>query len=179
MRQPVLNLLASSLAAALACACAGAPAVAQAPAPTTCTTTESRQFDFWVGKWDVTAAGQPKTKVAESLIEKLYGGCAVRENWMPLKGNAGGSLNAYNPATGKWRQTWLAADGFADFTGGWNGKAMVIEGVWPQPGKPEQITRMTYAPLADGAVEQKGETSDDKGKSWQPSFDFIYRRAAS
>ena len=33
---------------------------------------------------------------------------------------------------------------------------MVIEGVWPQPGHPNQITRMTYTPLADGSVEQAG-----------------------
>ena len=154
---------------------AALPAAAQG-APATCTSAESKQFDFWIGKWDVAASTQPKVKVADSLIEKLYGGCAVRENWMPLKGNAGGSLNAYVPATGKWRQTWLAADGFADFTGGWNGKAMVIEGVWPQPGKPNQITRMTYTQLPGGAVEQKGETTDDNGKSWQPSFSFIYTR---
>jgi hypothetical protein len=151
------------------------PASAQA-APVTCTSAESKQFDFWVGKWNVAASAKPDVKVAESLIEKLYGGCAVRENWMPLKGNAGGSLNAFVPATGKWRQTWVDPGGFADFTGGWNGKAMVIQGVWPQPGKPNQITRMTYTPLAGGAVEQKGETTDDNGKTWQPSFSFLYTR---
>ena len=57
------------------------------------------------------------------------------------------------------------------------GKAMVLTGVWPQPGHPTQMTRMTYAPLADGSVEQSGVTSDDNGKTWQPSFDLIYVRA--
>src|SRR5690348_9783130 len=88
-----------------------APAVMAQPAPTTCASPESKQFDFWVGKWNVAASAKPDVKVAESLIEKLYGGCAVRENWMPLKGNAGGSLNAYLPATGKWRQTWVDGGG--------------------------------------------------------------------
>jgi len=151
-----------------------APAAIAQPAPPGCTSAESKQFDFWVGKWNVAAAAKPDVKVAESLIEKLYAGCAVRENWMPLQGPGGGSLNAFVPATGKWRQTWLDAGGYADFTGGWNGTAMVIEGVWPQPGKPKQVTRMTYTPMPGGRVEQKGETTDDSGKTWQPSFRFIY-----
>ncbi len=155
---------------------------AQTPPPG-CTSAESHQFDFWVGRWEVFPAASPQTKIADSLIEKLYMGCAVRENWMPLatkaQGGGGGSLNAYNPATGKWRQTWLDPGGFADFTGGWDGKAMVIEGVWPQPGHPAQMTRMTYTPLPDGSVEQAGSTSDDNGATWQPGFDLIYRHPAA
>ncbi len=149
------------------------PALAQTPPPSGCDTPESHQFDFWVGKWDVYPAGRPDTKVADSLIEKLYGGCAVRENWMPLKGNAGGSLNAWEPDKKQWRQTWLSVGGFADFTGGLSGDAMVIKGDWGGT-----MTRMTYTPQPDGSVEQKGETTADNGATWQPSFDFIYRRAS-
>ena len=151
--------------------------VAPPSSPTGCDSPESHQFDFWVGRWEVFPATKPDTKVADSLVEKLYSGCAVREDWMPLQaGGAGGSLNAWNAAEGKWRQTWLDSSGaFADFKGGWNGTAMVIEGVWPQPGKPTQMTRMTYTPHSDGSVEQAGVTSDDNGATWQPSFDLIYR----
>ena len=152
------------------------PALASAQTAPGCTSPESKQFDFWVGKWEVFPAKHPERKVANSLIEKLYSGCAVRENWMPLQGGGGGSLNAYVEADHGWRQTWLDSGGqFADFKGGVQGKAMVIEGVWPQPGHPTQITRMTYTPLDDGSVEQAGQTSDDGGKTWQPGFDLIYR----
>ena len=155
-------------------------AAAQTPPPPAvplgCDSPQSHQFDFWVGQWEVFPAKSPDTKVADSLIEKLYAGCAVRENWMPLQPGAGGSLNAWNQSEGKWRQTWLDSTGaFADFKGGWNGTAMVIEGVWPQPGKPNQMTRMTYTPHNDGSVEQAGVTSDDNGATWQASFDLIYR----
>lgn len=156
-------------------------ALAQTPPPAPpsgCTSAESRQFDFWVGRWEVYPVAKPDTKIADSLIEKLYDGCAVRENWMPLKGSGGGSLNAYVADKGQWRQTWLDGSGvFADFSGGWTGTAMVIEGTWPQPGKPEQTTRMTYTPQPDGSVRQTGETSDDHGKTWQASFDLLYRKA--
>jgi hypothetical protein len=143
-----------------------------------CDSPESHQFDFWVGRWRVSPNGKPGQHVADSLIEKLYRGCGVRENWMPLKGGGGGSLNAYVPTAKVWRQTWIDSDGArVEFEGRWTGSAMVLTGNWPQPGHPAQLTRMTYTRAADGSVRQLGETSDDAGRSWQPSFDFIYRRA--
>ncbi len=171
------------LIAALALSIPAAAAAEQAPAPKKapdCTAPERHQFDFWVGKWDVYPASKPERLVAHSLIESLYAGCGIRENWMPLKGGTGGSLNAYDPIKKQWRQFWTDASGSsALFTGGWNGREMVIEGVWPQPGHPTQITRITYTPLKDGSVEQAGQSSDDGGKSWQKSFDLIYRKPAN
>jgi hypothetical protein len=153
------------------------PPAAPAP-PAGCDSPESHQFDFWVGSWAVSPTSQPDKHIADSLIEKLYLGCGVRENWMPLKGGGGGSLNIYVPAEKAWRQTWIDSSGSrAEFKGGWTGTAMVLTGVWPQPGHETQLTRMTYAPAAGGAVRQAGETSDDGGKTWQPSFDFLYRKA--
>lgn len=163
------------------CVCLLASTAAMAamtPPPAGCATKEGRQFDFWVGTWHVHAKAVPDKNVATSVIEKLYHGCAIRENWMPLNDHKGGSINAWSPQKKAWRQFWADSDGgSALFEGGWNGKAMVLTGVWPQPGHPMQMTRMTYTPLADGSVEQMGVTSDDNGKTWQPSFDFIYVRA--
>lgn len=145
-----------------------------------CDTPQSHQFDFWVGRWSVSPTGHPEKHVADSLIETLYSGCAIRENWMPLTpGGDGGSLSSYVPADSGWRQTWVDASGArVDFKGGWDGHAMILTGVWPQPGHPTQLTRMTYTAV-DGAVRQLGESSDDAGKTWQPSFDFIYRKAVA
>ena len=146
--------------------------------PAGCDSPESHQFDFWVGRWTVSPFAQPDRHVADSLIEKLYAGCAVRENWSPLKGGGGGSLSSYVASDKAWRQTWVDSAGSrADFKGGWTGTALVLTGVWPQPGHPDQLTRMTYTPQPGGAVRQSGETSDDGGKTWSPSFDFLYRKA--
>jgi hypothetical protein len=143
-----------------------------------CNSAQSHQFDFWVGRWSVSPAAHPEVHLADSLIEKVYRGCGVRENWMPLSGAGGGSLNSYVPAEDAWRQTWIDSSGArVDFKGGMEGSAMVLTGVWPQPGHPTQLTRMTYTPAADGSVRQAGETSDDGGKTWRPGFDLIYRRA--
>ncbi|MGQ0742388.1 MAG: hypothetical protein ACT4OG_08885 [Alphaproteobacteria bacterium] len=153
-------------------------ALAQTTDTKPCGTPEYRQFDFWLGKWDVFPKAKPGERIANSLIESVYGGCGIRESWMPFKGGGGGSLNTFRPDKNRWRQFWIDSQGsMADFIGGWNGKAMVLEGVWPQSGKPNQMTHMTFTPLSDGSVRQMGESSDDGGKTWQPSFDLIYRRA--
>ena len=119
--------------------------------------------------------------VAHSLIESVYNGCGVRENWMPLKAeNSGGSLNSYVSAERLWRQTWIDSSGArVDFQGGWNGTTMILEGYWRDflaPGKGATV-RMTYSRAADGSVRQLGETSGDGGKTWRPGFDFTYRPA--
>ena len=163
-----------------------APLVGQTPASTTptavpagsaCEAPEHRQFDFWVGEWDVFPTGS-SAQVATSRIEKLYGGCAVRENWMPKSRQDGGSLNGYDARDRVWRQTWLDSSGAqVVFTGGVKGAAMVLTGMWRDangPGK-DALTRMTYSRSNDGSVRQLGEQSADAGKTWQPSFDFIYK----
>ena len=155
---------------------ASGPAASAPAGPAGCTSAESRQFDFWVGSWDVFAASDPDRKIAESVIEKLYLGCAIRENWRPGAAG-GGSLSAWVPGDPGWRQTWVDSSGaWVEFRGGMRGQAMVLQGVWPQPGQPRQIMRMTYTVRADGSVQQRGDTSDDEGRSWQPNFDFLYRR---
>lgn len=163
------HLLLIALVAAPSLALAQTPATPPKPV---CTTPEHRHFDFWVGKWDVTQTGK-EAVVAESLIESVYNGCGVRENWMPKNGQTGGSLNIWLPGEKAWKQTWIDSSGTrADFSGGWNGKAMVLTGKWAGP-----LVRMTYTPNADGSVRQAGEQSTDDGKTWAPTFDFTYRRA--
>ena len=146
----------------------------QAPA---CSQPQHRQFDFWVGRWDVFPTGKDK-QVANSLIEKLYDGCVVRENWMPFKGTAGGSLNTYDPEDGKWHQVWMdAANGRVAFDGEFVGGKMVLTGIWKgaqTPGK-DGLVRMTYSRLEARAVRQFGEISEDQGATWKPFFDFTYR----
>ena len=166
-----------ALAAAAPAAAQTPPAAAPSPPPA-CATPEHAQFDFWVGEWDVYST--KGDQVAHSTIERLYNGCAVRENWKPFSGNSGGSLNAWDPASRSWRQAWVGSDGqWVEFTGRRAGPAMVMEGRWPNvlgAGK-DGLVRMSYVPAADGAVQQFGEVSDD-GKAWRPLFDFVYRRSA-
>ena len=160
-----------------------APTSATAPAPTppACAGAEHRQFDFWVGSWDVDPTGKPG-QVAHSLIEKLYDGCAIRENWMPFGRPGGGSLNNYVTKDGRWHQTWVdSSNSRVLFAGGLVNGKMVLTGFWAGVNGPGQdgLVRMTYTPNADGSVRQLGEVSTDHGLTWGPSFDFTYRKRAA
>lgn len=153
-----------------------APPSPPAPPPPACTATEHRQFDFWVGEWSVTPTGKTNV-VANSKVEKLYDGCAIRENWMPLQGSGGGSLNNYVTADHRWHQTWVdGSNARVDFVGGLVGANMVLVGDWAGvngPGK-DALIRMTYTSNADGSVRQHGEQSTDFGVTWSNSFDLTY-----
>ena len=148
---------------------------ASPPPPPACDKEIHSGFDFWVGEWDVYPNGQD-TKVANSKIERKHNGCAVIENWMPLNGQGGTSLNHVDVFTGHWRQKWVGSSpGAVEFSGGIVDDKMVLTGTWPSPGALTTLIRMTYSKDEDGNVRQFGEASTDHGLSWQTSFDFIYK----
>jgi hypothetical protein len=148
------------------------------PTSKQCNTAAHRQFDFWVGRWKVYRADNDKL-VADSLIEKLYNGCAVRENWMPLHGLGGGSLNSYEPRHKRWRQFWTdSANEVHDYLGSWDGKRIVMTGTSESPAGRKARLRMTYEQLRSGDVVQTGYVSPDGGKNWKLDYKLVYRRAA-
>jgi hypothetical protein len=135
---------------------------------------EARQFDFWVGTWEVSAQG----KVAgENRIESILGGWALRESYATKGAYAGHSYNSYNAPAQRWEQFWVDNSGTVlHLTGGLNGEGeMVLSG--------ERITsdgsvvdRITWTPRDDGSVRQHWEVSSDGGATWETAFDGIYRR---
>ncbi|MBT8430900.1 MAG: hypothetical protein KJP27_00235, partial [Altererythrobacter sp.] len=76
--------------------------------PAGCDTIGHAGFDFWLGEWDVYPTGGD-TKVADSRIERKHSDCAVIENWMPLQGAGGTSLNHWDVAAQVWRQKWVGS----------------------------------------------------------------------
>lgn len=175
MRPALSPFLAPILVACLPSSPAWSQSIAGAP----CASASHRAFDFWVGAWDVYKTGEDKV-VAHSLIERLYEGCAIRENWMPLNGQAGGSLSNFDGPERGWHQTWVDASGTrVEFTGGMAGGAMLLTGLWRNVAGPGEdgLIRMTYTQQPAGAVRQFGEMSQDDGATWKPAFDFTYRPA--
>ena len=77
--------------------------------------------------------------MAHSLIESLYAGCTIRENWMPLSNPGGGSLNMYDPGDKRWHQTWQDnGNARVEFDGGLAGNRMVLLGFWAGVNGPGQ-----------------------------------------
>jgi hypothetical protein len=149
---------------------------AQTPPPP-CDTSEYRQFDFWLGEWDVDGGQDGKTPVGKSTITSIAKGCALHENWRSAQGGDGQSLNVYDKAKGKWTQFWIGADGvILRLEGGLQKNAMVLEGLLNMPNDKVQLQRITWTPMADGRVSQRWEISDDDGKNWTVSFIGYYRK---
>lgn len=168
MRTFRLSLTLLTLAAA--CVSVSAPAQQQAAAKP-CSTPEHRQFDFWLGDWEVQGPGG--ARAGSNRIESILNGCVLRESWQGTGGLNGTSLNLYAP-DGQWHQTWVDDRGnLLELSGGLEDGKMVMRSA----GK-EVIHRITWSQLAPGRVRQLWESSRDGGKTWSVAFDGTYVRKA-
>jgi tetratricopeptide (TPR) repeat protein len=134
----------------------------------------TRQFDFWVGEWDVfNPQGQ---KLGTSSIRMLVDGCTIEENWGDMFGGSGKSLNVYNPVTRKWHQTYIGSAGAVWMLDGeYKDGALRYEGQMYARGGPVMV-RVTFFKLeSPDKVRHLSETSPD-GKTWTPSWDGMYVR---
>jgi hypothetical protein len=130
-----------------------------------------RQFDFWVGSWDV--YDRAGNKVGQSRIERILADCVVLENW---KGTGEGkSWNTWNPARKRWEQSWVDSSATpVFFTGQLEQGVMVYHSDQPQPdGKPYE-RRLTFTPLPGHRVRQFSQGTEDGGKTWSTEYDLIY-----
>ena len=137
-----------------------------------------RQFDFWIGEWEVTnPAGKP---AGQSRIESRLNRCVIHEQWTGAGGSNGESFNIHNAATGQWEQFWVDNGGNRLYLkGGIRDGAMVLQGVQDRPNAKTGMTqheRISWTPNADGSVRQLWETSTDDGKTWAVAFDGLYRK---
>ena len=81
------------------------PASPAAPRTVACAAAENRQFDFWIGDWDVTSADG---KLAgTNLIRPILGACVLHETWQGGADFMGMSFNSYDAPRKLWHQTWV------------------------------------------------------------------------
>jgi hypothetical protein len=139
-----------------------------------CESDAHRQFDFWLGEWNVHT---PDGKLAGvNRIEREYDGCVLHERYATERGYKGESLNSYDPGRKVWHQTWVDNQGtLLLLEGGLQGQSMVLQGRTTQPGDKVTKHRITWTPNPDGSVRQYWESADSKG-GWKPVFDGKYTR---
>jgi len=183
---PVLAAL--LLTAGQAASPSPAAAAPASPPPTpgaTCQSAPYRQFDFWIGEWQVTNQRPPAGRTpppAKSRITRILHGCAILEEYETTAGHgyAGKSLNLYDSNSQKWHQVWIDTGGTPLFLeGGLQGRSMVLMDV--RKSQASGITwsqRITWTPLSGGTVRQHWEKSKDDGATWETVFDGLYRPRA-
>src|SRR6185436_9681884 len=133
---------------------------------------EHRQFDFWLGEWDVETNGQ---RIARSSIQLIIDECVIFENY-EAPGYSGKSLNAWDAGEKRWEQHYADSAGGSRFwTGNLVDGKMVMTTEFERSGT-KVINRMTYSKEGPDRVRQFIETSTDAGKTWAPGYDGMYVR---
>jgi hypothetical protein len=139
-----------------------------------CDSPAHRQFDFWIGDWQVhTPDGKQH---GTNRIAREYDGCVLHERYTTPRAYRGESLNAYDPARKAWHQTWVDNQGLLlRLEGGLQGTSMVMQG--ETSGADGRVTRhrITWTPNGDGSVRQHWESSEAQG-GWTTLFDGRYTR---
>ena len=163
------------LLCALLAVAGASPALAQETqkAPP-CASAEYRQFDFWLGEWEVTAGDKT---AGTNTIRVVLDSCVVTESWESSNGQfAGKSFNRYDAASGQWEQTWVDNQGgVLKLAGGLVDGKMVLTGNTAV--RSDAVTdRITWTPNPDGTVRQLWEKTKDGGTTWTIAFDGLYRK---
>lgn len=180
-----MKLILTSALLAISMLMTVAPAIAQdessppppRPAPPPCTQDQSpyRDFDFWIGAWQVVHPDQDQV-LGRNTISREERGCLLIERWTSAGGGTGTSINLYDPLQEQWRQVWQSAGGFIDMSGGLDDRGrMVLEGTIHNNASGQQAPfRGRWTPNDDGSVLQEFWQKDDQGE-WQSWFRGLYQ----
>lgn len=147
---------------------------------------EYRQFDFWVGDWDVKGgAGQ---LVGTSRVERILNNCVIQETYTAAPGASaaqkyvGQAFHFYDQNAKKWMQHYIDTTAAPfDWVGEVRDGAMQYTREGPfGPSNLFVKQRMTFTPQ-DGGVRQVFEQSIDGGKTWRSGFvgSYVKRAAGS
>lgn len=144
-----------------------APAVAQT-AP--CTDAEYRQFDFWLGEWDVYDFNG--TFMEQNSIEKSADGCMIHESTQTSGGNVEQSYSYYKPSTGQWTQFSVGSNAVIEYSGRLNAEgAMALNGyIYHRDERGTRPFKGLWTPQDDGTIVQEFWEKPSQGGDWDIWF---------
>jgi hypothetical protein len=153
--------------------------VGQTP-PKPCSTEQAKQFDFWVGTWDLewtNAKGEKEN--GTNIINKILGGCVIEENFSTGGENPylGKSHSLFDEKSRIWKQTWVDSSGeYLDFVGEFKeGKMMLWREFTGNEGKKVK-QRMIFSNIQKDSIQWNWESSQDDGKTWKTNWKIFYKR---
>lgn len=142
-----------------------------------CSSPEASQFDFWLGKWNLT---YNDTMHAFNEITKEFGTCVIHEHFKsPATKYFGESWSVYNPKSKKWQQTWVDNQGaYIVLTGTFENGTMTLftQPVAALDGK-STYNRMLFQNITADAFDWKWEMTKDDGKTWITNWALHYKRS--
>lgn len=154
-----------------------AAAFGQQKPPKPCSTDAYRQFDFWLGEWNVYSP--QGTYQGTNDVKQMHGSCVILENWTGASGGTGQSFNTYDPRTETWSQVWVDSWGQRlDFSGRYEDKQLKYAGFSYNKKGEKVYHKLTFTNNEDGTVRQLWESSKDM-RTWQVVFDGLYVKKGS
>jgi len=174
MKKPTIVLLASILIS-ISITSFAQQTTSPANNPPPCSQPEARQFDFWIGEWELEWGNGSKGR---NIIEKTLDGCVIVEDFdgSPAISLLGMSVSTYNARLGKWQQTWVDNQGgYLDFVGEYKDSRMVLQREKTVNGK-EVLQRMVWYDIIKDSLQWNWERSEDKGKTWTVLWKIKYTR---
>lgn len=150
---------------------------AYASDPSACATNaESRQLDYWLGEWKVSAPGSSGN--ATSKVYLSLDKCLVIESWDGGRGHIGLNTFAYSPDEKSWYGMFADNEGRVHvFAGGKvSSGSAEFQGTSRSPDGETALNRVRVVRVAADKIEQIWEKSTDKGANWKQVFQGEYLR---
>lgn len=143
---------------------------------------ESRWFDFWIGKWEVTwTQADGKTGKGTNTVTKILDNTVIQENFKAeegsIKGYLGTSISVYNPKRKTWHQGYADNEGaYFNFIGERQGEKKIFKTDVLVNGEKQKIQRMVFYDIKDDNFVWDWEASEDGGKTWSLIWRINYQR---
>jgi len=136
-----------------------------------------RDFDFWVGEWEVFDPSGDR-KYGNNSVQKKENGCLILEQWASVDGTSGISMNFYDPLEKQWRQVWQNAGFFIDYSGGLDDQGrMQLEGTIFYHANGQQAPfRGRWTKKSDGSVLQEFWQYNSTSSQWDGWFRGLYKK---
>jgi len=157
----------------------------QTPGTPPCERPEQKQFDFWVGDWDLTSPGTKSGEVLHhhNTVKRILDSCIVQENFVGSSAPdqapqlIGTSVSVFDVQSGKWKQTWVDNQGsYLDFTGEFKDNQMILSREATRPDGTKVLQRMVWKNITPNEFDWSWERSKDKGQSWEVLWPIHYKR---
>jgi hypothetical protein len=141
-----------------------------------CSAPEARQFDFWLGEWDLTWGEDGR---GHNSVRAKWDGCVIEENFdgAPSMDFQGMSVSTYHPQTKQWQQTWVDSQGsYIHLTGAFeDGKMVLIN--QPPASDGSVLFRMVFYNIEEDSFDWDWDRSEDGGSTWELRWRIHYQRA--
>lgn len=129
-----------------------------------CLDPHQKEFDFWVGKWDLTWPGEKPGEIAHGTnnIRRTLDGCVIHEDF-----SGGDSIHM--------RGTSVSTGGYLDFVGDFSNGQMILQREAVRNGE-KILQRMVWKNISANELDWSWESSADGGKTWQVNWPIHYKR---